>query len=1684
MKRLARKCVSCTSIFAFKVLILAMLLFSSGSSAALAHKTDGTPVSLGLPAAPTAEELFRSHVFEEPLVPVGGEPGEAENADLAAALRGYAKRNGPDDFASLTRFLERHPGSPWAAALLADLGLEYYNTAHYSLALQAWQQVWTLGQNARSARAKALTDRAGGELACMYARLGRMTELETFLNSVEGRGFIGAATEKITAAREGLWNMKNRPQTSFRCGPLALHRIKLAVDPQHPETEAILASASSQNGFSLVQVAELSKKVGLDYQMGFREPGAAFVVPSVVHWKVGHYAALIRREGDRYLLEDPTFQNDTWATGQALEAETSGYFLIPPGPLPVGWRPLGSKEGESVWGKGQTQGNDPGPITRRDIRKGPVPCAGMAVAGAHLMTVNLNLADQPVGYTPPVGPPVRFTIRYNQRDAAQPANSTYLNLGHKWTCDWLSYITDNPQNSLANVNCYMDGGGVRTFTGFNTNTQSFDYQQYDQTLLTRLGTNSYQMLWPGGSKFVFAQSDGSIGNSRKVFLTQIADPQGNTLSFTYDTNLLLVAVTDAIGQVTTLTYGLPAVTTNGGTVPADLYKLTRVTDPFGRSASFEYVPTIVDWHFTPVCVGTNPPVIISEPILEWFLSKVTDVLGMDSQFNYAFDNLGFCAVCPNNINIVCRTNVYQQDFITSLVTPYGSTSFARGGSGTTRWLETLYPDGSRDRVEYNQTVNVPTSDPPATVPSGMGNTVPNGFLEYRNTFYWSRNACATSYGDYTKARLYHWLHHTDGSSTAGILESSKEPLERRVWYDYPGQSSLLIVGRSNRPSHIGRVLDDGSTQLYTYAYNGFGHLTNMIDPVGRTFSFVYDTNRIDLIEVRMTRAGKSELLSRMTWNGQHRPVTRVDAAGQTNTYTYNARGQLLTVTNPKGETTAFTYDQNGFFLVADGPLPGTNDTVTFTYDAFGRPHSATDVSGYTLSFDYDAMDRPSRVTYPDSTFRQYTYDRLDLTALRDRAARTTSFEHDNMRQLRKVTDPLLRSTLFQWCSCGDIKTLIDPMGRTTTWEKDVQGRLLSKQYSDGSRKNYIYENTTARVRQVVDEKLQTMSFSYNRDNTFSSIAYGESAIATPNVAFTYDSDYERVTAVTDGGRTTLYSYNPITSSPVFGAGRLAGVDGPVANDTITYGYDELGRVVTTAINGVTATRTFDSAGRIVARTNALGSFTYVYDGSSRRLMSRSFPNGLTKALSYGGISQDFGLQQISYAAGANPVSQFVYGQDVSRGRITTWSQQAGVEPPSRFTFGYDDADQLTSATMTNAGNLINSFAYTYDPSGNRLTEQVGTNNYTATYNTLNQLSTTTAPGFSRTNEWDAANRLVAVSSGNARTEFTYDGQSRVVGIRKLLNGIEVSHRLFVWNDNRLSEERATNGVVTKRFFAQGVQFVAGTNAGAYFYTRDHLGSIRELTDSAGNVRARYAYDPYGRRTKISGDLDSDFGFAGMFWASEANLSLTHFRAYDPALGRWLSRDPLKQAEMRQGPNLYAYVRNEPISRFDPEGLCESSICACFQSGPAMTACAEAGIIRAGQVAAAGGGAGVIANELQEAAPAIEAEAPQAAQCIQTVVGYAGGPGVEPAIGFAETLLPKAVQTVQGVAPALNNAASRLADLPVDLSWQNRWDSAAWYVNAMNDWRWYLTPLFRTDYEAARGFSDNLDLVSKIIFGLW
>ena len=145
---------------------------------------------------------------------------------------------------------------------------------------------------------------------------------------------------------------------------------------------------------------------------------------------------------------------------------------------------------------------------------------------------------------------------------------------------------------------------------------------------------------------------------------------------------------------------------------------------------------------------------------------------------------------------------------------------------------------------------------------------------------------------------------------------------------------------------------------------------------------------------------------------------------------------------------------------------------------------------------------------------------------------------------------------------------------------------------------------------------------------------------------------------------------------------MASVDGPLPNDAITFSYDELGRRVSTAINGVASSVTYDAAGRIITSTNALGVFNNTYDGNSFRKTSQSYPNGQTVEFGYADNLEDQHLQKITNKLGITPISEFIYGRDVPTGQITSWSQQVGTQTPSIYSLAYDPVDQLKAASVS------------------------------------------------------------------------------------------------------------------------------------------------------------------------------------------------------------------------------------------------------------------------------------------------------------------------------------------------------------------------------------------------------------------
>ena len=189
----------------------------------------------------------------------------------------------------------------------------------------------------------------------------------------------------------------------------------------------------------------------------------------------------------------------------------------------------------------------------------------------------------------------------------------------------------------------------------------------------------------------------------------------------------------------------------------------------------------------------------------------------------------------------------------------------------------------------------------------------------------------------------------------------------------------------------------------------------------------------------------------------------------------------------------------------------------------------------------------------------------------------------------------------------------------------------------------------------------------------------------------------------------------------------------------------------------------------------------------------------------------------------------------------------------------------------------------------------------------------TNPGIRRQSE----NRRIQINyvgSGN-NSAFTYDGLGHIALIVETNGGSVTSTKQFVWSGRQMREARSSSGSVTAQYFLLG-QTISGTG---YIYTTDHLGSIREMSSLAGSLAAQYEYDPYGRTIKNLSLQSSDFQYAGYYCHAPSGLMLTATRNYNPALGRWISRDPIGE---RGGINLYAYVHEQPVQWTDPSGLDE------------------------------------------------------------------------------------------------------------------------------------------------------------------
>jgi len=248
---------------------------------------------------------------------------------------------------------------------------------------------------------------------------------------------------------------------------------------------------------------------------------------------------------------------------------------------------------------------------------------------------------------------------------------------------------------------------------------------------------------------------------------------------------------------------------------------------------------------------------------------------------------------------------------------------------------------------------------------------------------------------------------------------------------------------------------------------------------------------------------------------------------------------------------------------------------------------------------------------------------------------------------------------------------------------------------------------------------------------------------------------------------------------------------------------------------------------------------------------------------------------------------------------------------------------------------------------------------TYTYNARNQIAATVVENglFAASRSYDAAGRLTGVTNGTlGYTGYTLSPDGRRTGINR--NG---QAETYGYDNARQVTSAAYPDLTTTYFFTNGWNVELEHNGSTYtrrntwgldlsqsphgaggvgglvmvetlpggaaapiphFPTYDGNGNITAWVNVSGTVIARQRYDAYGSIIDQTGTPPSNYGFSTKPQDQVTGLLYYGYRYYDPLTGRWPSRDPIEE---RGGVNLYGFVGNNGVNKWDRLGLMEVPI---------------------------------------------------------------------------------------------------------------------------------------------------------------
>ena len=634
-------------------------------------------------------------------------------------------------------------------------------------------------------------------------------------------------------------------------------------------------------------------------------------------------------------------------------------------------------------------------------------------------------------------------------------------------------------------------------------------------------------------------------------------------------------------------------------------------------------------------------------------------------------------------------------------------------------------------------------------------------------------------------------------------------------------------------------------------------------------------------------------------------------------------GFLTNWNRTAGQTSYTNWNHSPYTGLLESKEIGNQTVAAYAYDDVFRVETVTNARNQSTTYSYDRDHNAlSGIAYSDGTPSiSVVRDRLGNIASVTDGAGTRDFAYDyaSTLQLQSAAVPYASGLRIapSYAATGPVIGRLDGFGlgtaasanlhHQTTYGYDAYGRLDSVAGAAGGPLrpfDYGYlasSNLVSSIGQTGAAFVRSYAYDPQRD-LLASVDNLRGGASIARFDYRHD-DMGRRTDVTKtgslfnlygaSGLVERYEYNPF--------GELASAQSYLGSDptatlpalpgrSFQFGYDYAGNRTSSAANGLTTD--YDTVEgnnqyweRQVPRSTDLygaddPAAAVTVDGQAASRAGEYFHAQATTASANAAyLAAD--IQSVFGGSTQNQTAHLYLDAATSEHR---WDSDGNPAFDDRFAYVFDINNRLVELedkAVAGDPNLRGKLTFDYDYLGRRWRKRA----FEYTGGTWNQT--------------EEIKYVYAAGSFNLVAEL--DGMNA-----------DAVMRTYTWGKDLSGSLQGAGGV--------GGLLMVTESGTDYLVSYDGNGNVVGLTNATtGELAAAYEYSPYGKLIRSEGPMaeKNPFRFSTKYQDDESGLLYYGLRYYDPAIGRFINRDPIEE---RGGLNLYAAFYNDPINRIDVLGM--------------------------------------------------------------------------------------------------------------------------------------------------------------------